>query len=453
MPALVVSLALAILGLVLFVRFSWRDAPDLLSPTTLVVIYLSIAYVLDPIYIAATRVYGFNDKYAYGLSFGELYELSYVVLLAILSLVGLAVGVVWQRRRRVPQRLLRLANLGRQRQLSPGRIIAVTTLALMLTLWALVTAFRAQAANWVDAIRWIGNKQALYEGRGYLLILVLAFKASVLIWSAELFAQSTRVERRAWVAWSCAVVATVLVDLSTGTRSNLLFSNLLVLVLLYHRLRRPLPARTVLQAVPLVIFALIAIRVLSRDIFFEQYRHLSAPELVFEKLRGVTHTVLFEEVQSADAQLLALESPQTPPSPLWGETLLAAVALPIPRALYPAKPRGGNALFTRLYYPTRYYSTRVEMTVSLLTELWLNGRVAAVVVGFAVLGWLLTLVQQLGMTRRSSLMECLYALVVWRFISLLRGDVFNWIVNVTSMAVLLTVCFVLMARASPKADW
>src|SRR6266550_4105074 len=195
MPALVVSLALAILGLVLFVRFSWRDAPDLLSPTTLVVIYLSIAYVLDPIYIAATRVYGFNDKYAYGLSFGELYELSYVVLLAILSLVGLAVGVVWQRRRRVPQRLLRLANLGRQRQLSPGRIIAVTTLALMLTLWALVTAFRAQAANWVDAIRWIGNKQALYEGRGYLLILVLAFKASVLIWSAELFAQSTRVER------------------------------------------------------------------------------------------------------------------------------------------------------------------------------------------------------------------------------------------------------------------
>ncbi len=446
-----IACLLATLTLAFMVRWVWHDNPDLLAPSVLLLIYLAAAYVLDPIYIALTRTYGFNDKYTYRLGSGQLSNLAYIVMLATIAILAFGIGLGWGKRYRVDAQLLQVTPRTRPRILSSVRSGVTIGLAFVVTVVGLVSAFRAQASSVTDAIRWIGNKQALYEGRGYLQLLVLAFKASILIWSASVLSRWRSIGKIERFSWAAAVVTTFLVDLATGTRSNLLFSNILVVLLLFHRLHRPIRPLWLLYVGPLAFAVLITVRVFTRDIFFREYRGRGAAALVLEKLSSVPRTLLFEEIQSADAQLLALESPLTPP-PLWGRTLAATLTLPIPRALYRDKPRGGNAWFTQTYFPVRYYVTRVEMTSSFLTELWVNFRLGGVLAGFCILGIAVALLEDLGKKRYGPLLECMYAVVVWRFISLLRGDVFNWVINVVGMCLLLYVAFVFMSRIEPKLD-
>ena len=432
-------------------RAAWQESPDLFAPGLVLVVYLAAAYLLDPVFISITRLYGFNDRYAYTLGTGQIPDLAYVVVLAIWGALAFALGRIAGKRLPVSSYLTAIAASLPQQKMAPLRSGLTIAGAFFITALALVGALRTQASSVADALRWIGNKQAVYEGRGYLLVLVLAFKASVLLWSASLFTRWSTVEFGERCTWVSAVLVMILIDLATGTRSNLLFSNVLVLLLLYHRLRRPISPGWVLVAVPVAFAVLIGVRVLTRDVFFRNREAGSVQAVVAEKLLDVPRTLLFEEVQGADAQLLALESPQTPP-PLLGRTVAAVLTLPIPRAVFPDKPRGGNAWFTKNYFPVRYYSTRVEMTASFMTEMWTNFRLPGVLGGFLLLGVVVAIVDHVGRRRFAPVIECIYAISVWRFISLVRGDVFNWVINVLGMTVLLLLAYVIMFRGEPKLD-
>src|SRR2546423_1964852 len=87
------AVTFAALVFAIIARLLWEDQPDPFSPGLLLVLYLGVAYVVDPLYIALTHVYGFNDKYAFVLGSGQLPDLTFVVLLGLGAIVTFAIGV------------------------------------------------------------------------------------------------------------------------------------------------------------------------------------------------------------------------------------------------------------------------------------------------------------------------------------------------------------------------
>jgi hypothetical protein len=443
---IVVTAVVTVLGIL-----AWNRTNDLLTASFLVVVYMFVSYGVDPVFIAATRVYGFYADYRFVLPVDGYADLAHVVLLGALATGAFTFG--WTRR--IPEWTMRRFPDGTGEASWPKesvRLAAVLAASLLVSGWALVSAFSAQASSVSDAIRWVSNKQVVFEGRGYLHALVLFYKAAVLLWSATVFAGragNTRLSRTLWIT---AIVVSMVIDLATGTRSNLFFSNILVLLLLYHRLRRPLRPRSILVMAPLVLLALVVIRVLTRDIVASVATNRPVTEILGEKLGGLTNTLLFEEVQGADAQLFVLSRGDLLPASYLGRTILAVATLPIPRAVFPEKPRGGNAVFTERYFPVRYWSLKVEVACSLLTELWLNFRVYGVALGFLVLGVLVRILEAAGRVSRGPLFECCYAVATWRVISLIRGDTLNWAVNMGSVMTLLVVAYYLIVPRETRLD-
>lgn len=117
-----------------------------------------------------------------------------------------------------------------------------------------------------------------------------------------------------------------------------------------------------------------------------------------------------------------------------GRTLLAGSLSFVPGAALDTwgieKGEGGNALFTSLVWPNRWAVSRSEVALGILGELYLNFGLAAVPLLAVCLGAIYKMVyERLAVAGSSLFSVVLNVSVSWSVFQLLRGDLFNTVIN------------------------
>lgn len=427
----------------------WVGTRQLAHPAAaqLTAVFLLGSYAADGAWTAAAGRFGFDAKHWWWTGDSAFGEIAVATMLGAIFAGAAGLAILAARRE----------NASTARQSHPAEhppyATSTVTVALVSTAaistGAIIAAYASAGPGLAALLSLIGYKQAVFAGKGYVLFLALLFKATVLLWTAAEIGH-VRVRSRRFAAMGLCWVLAALLDLTTGTRSNLLFANIAIVLHLWHARRAPFPRRTFVLGVVVALSLALSIRVLTRDVLLNENRGRTPAQVLLESTRRTPDVVFFGELQSLDAQLLALTGVMGPAPQLGGRSLLAALTAPVPRSVFPSKGIGGNAAFTNWYFPSRYQTTRVEYAISIITELWLNGGFALVLLGGAAVGAYTAALSRYPVALGSPLRAVVVSLLTWRLLSLLRGDLFNWTINTSTVIVaLILVDTLLRMRLNP----
>ena len=222
------------------------------------------------------------------------------------------------------------------------------------------------------------------------------------------------------------IVLVVLVLMLLGGRSNILFFLISVGGAKIYLSKKLNTSYIIYFGIAVFIFG-ISYRVLTRDLYFQNNQGKEASEVLLETL-SKPHEFLvggFDFVQT-DALMTVIADERLQKNHLYGSTIVACLTSPIPRVMWPDKPKGAMTYFTKVYYPSHFTHTEGgELVASWLVESILNfGYFGIIFAGLTMLYFVY--VVEKGLSKcRSTLDLAILCIVTPRPFNIMKSDLFN----------------------------
>jgi hypothetical protein len=250
-------------------------------------------------------------------------------------------------------------------------------------------------------LSWQFGRHDELSGTFYLVVLVsLGLEACLLWWTMD-----TRAGR-SLVFWACAITSVIVAFLMTGSRSTLIYTA--IVALMVHMLRRrkiPFVGGLVVAGVVLVFLA--ELGDFRRTLWEGEIRPQVTTMQPLEAIRSGLEE-LAERSTTTSGSLPVLAEVPDRTEYLYGSSYLAILTLPIPRALWPEKPTmiGGQA-------GEVFFGMRAGVPIGPVAEAYWNFGTFGVIAVFALLGvfhkWLLSVY---AAYRGERLMMLIYAITL-----------------------------------------
>lgn len=419
----------AILVAAMFASYRWLRDP--LSPLMLVLITFFILYVLRPIFILSTRMFGPTTKkaeIALGLDAQE--AMVSALGLVILGLFALLLGfVAW----------VQLSN--GTAEVSPDTVrirsgavlerswavVGLVLLGLLVAAWAYFTLIASVGGigAYIDAL---SQRSGFFFGRGYLNLAALPLKVVTLL----LFCHAISADRISGIRKALIgglIVSVLIGDFLSGGRAAILTGTMVPLVVIYHYVRHRI---SILRLGALALIALlmfVSIRVITRDAVYlgESNGSSDAAALTLEAFKNLPETTVGgQEAIPFDSLLVLRLQAERGLDIQYGATYLPILTFPVPRSVWEDKPLGGgNAWFTQTFFPRFYGPQKTETSISMIGEAYANfGRVGVPFVLFLFGLGLGIARSSLGRVTTPRGMV-IYAVTVGYSINIVRGDAFQ----------------------------
>jgi hypothetical protein len=229
----------------------------------------------------------------------------------------------------------------------------------------------------------------------------------------------------------CLAVVSIVVMLPTGSRVTLLFIGLAAATALAPRLR--VQAAFAYLVAPVVVTVLLYLRYLRGGAGFSSFA-------AFIEAQGGRLLFAGPDLTFAEA-LVMLDEAAVPRWP--GETFLAMLLTPVPRAVLPWKPEGPSMEMTRLADPQRWAATKSEwLTTGFMNLLVEFGPVLApLLIAILAYAWARALTRVVTASWETvALRASILSIVAVQF---LRTDLYNLSLFLWSMAGVLSAAVVL----------
>ncbi|WP_165998473.1 O-antigen polymerase [Bacillus sp. Cs-700] len=392
------------------------------SPIFLVNIWVAIFILGDAVYTFSTKEFGPGEFERFSTDFNEVGTVSLVWSVALTSFY-IAYFLLRNKRKKI--REISKENMRYNVNFRITKFLFVITLIIsMLALLYMVSNALSMGYSLVEVTQ-LRNKW-FSDGGGILLTLIQSFKFALLVYIFSAIVNK-KVKRKN-IAF--LIVLTLLIDLFLGTRSNFIYGFLLPLLIVIHQFYKQISIKK-LAVLGIVIFLFIGVfyRTIARDQYFQSNENQSISNIVIENFSSMPHFFWGGfEASSFDGAIDVLRKYPNQSEFLYGESLIKGLSAPIPRSLWDNKPRGGgNAIYTQTFYPEFYGEIRSEYSVSFIGELYMNGGIIFVVVGFSIMGAILGAIYKiLFLNGRNVFYILLYSLIISRTYSLFRGDFYNF---------------------------
>lgn len=348
-----------------------------------------------------------------------------ISLVQVLVLVLCAFAVYWTLSTYQPKD--RSANGFREFVERNQRMVNEKTSAVLVWLAIVVAMFSAiiligRSGGLVEHFGSVANRSSSLRGVNFLVYSYLPLLAALLVHTVN-----RRVVGRSIDAASVFGVAALLVVTAlSGGRGPLIFGAVLPLLILLQTGRRRISQGSLAVVLGLGALVALAYAVLVRERTFRAdevgVRHEdSLLATVWDRaLSGSEFRPLDSLIRLNEAASVGELSLQN------GNTYLASLAWFVPRGLWPGKPGGGaNTWFTQTLLPRFYGPERVETSVSVVGEAYLNfSWIGLALVGIFV-GCLLFFVSRSRVYQGGILRVALVAGTSPIIVSFLRGDAYQ----------------------------
>lgn len=321
-------------------------------PSTLLLflVHYWLYFALVPALQISTSAFGPYHAVSPLIAFTRTWFASTAFLWAVL------IGYIW-----INQPRCAPAGLPERPQPLPAAVFATITSVLVCVYAYSFTRFFDQGLAYYLAN--IGNRIQLSLGKGYFLWGLTLSLAAALYFVDRLIAGSRhRADVIAGVAWAAIAVAT---QALLGLRARTFFLVLILLLLTAYRRRTSLSRAGVFASV-----------FLATGLLWGSIRHGG-----WEANRGDVDVDMHAIAENARASLGVAEvvgiltTRVEPQDYRYGGTLLAALTMPIPRAIWPGKPNGSGPDASNIISPGIYQlggENSTGITISLLGEAWFN---------------------------------------------------------------------------------
>ena len=258
----------------------------------------------------------------------------------------------------------------------------------------------------------VGATNYALQGLGYARALIfLAVSAFHLSFLNILVLAKQRLRTMDWLLIVFAGLVSTASMLLTGNRVFILWNFGLPIVIMHYYKRRLSFSLTLVG----LVLAFVIVVVYTSSFRSPGSLKLDSSNIVSEMTSFyVTQTaeaLVVSDLVDRQAQILGFQ---------YGRTLLAALANPIPRAIFPGKPATAGELYTRYFHPDIWRSGVTYVGMPWLGELYLNGGALGVVFGMVVTGMLWRMIYVHFISKRSLIAYyeyavsafCLYFLIV-----------------------------------------
>ncbi len=419
-----IAIALAALAMVVTVA----AGATLLAGRAALVPYAFAAVVLlsiaaRGIYVGFTGIFGLYPHDRFFLDGPAVQEVVQALALMSLAAAVMIVAALLSGGLRGRFELPRLRALT-----PPSQRAAVITLALF-------SAITVVALGFVLASRGLGNlfsdRQSLFGDRGYLQLAIVGAGGAFLVYLSSVRELG---KRRQWMLTLLVGLVVGALILLTGSRSAALTGLILPALLYVHLRLRPISWRGLVLIGSVLVIAGVGLRLGVREQLQDVPAASSTTEPPF--VQEVLDPFLGGSELGALDGFVLVRSEYVPRFGTdFGETVAAIATAPVPRAIWADKPSGAMARFTAGLDPERFDLTGSELTTSLAGDLYMSGRTAMLLVGFAVLGLALVLLGHLARGASGFLGVLVAVIVIPRLASALWGDLFNASVGVAQVLI------------------
>lgn len=447
---------LSLLALGSFCVWLIASERDWTSPISLVSTWILVFISIDGLFTAFTGTYGLKDYDRTPIRADELLE---PTLIWTFALAFFALGFKVLARQNVQIGIPAFAMNKDQPLASRNKRVesALLTVSAILTLGTIYIVTKKGIEVGLKAGT-IGAARNLVfsDGGGPLLAALTLFKVCVLLLVFRDFEYGTFKIKRAWPY----LVAATLPDLYVGSRTAVVLTYLIPVMIAYHVFVKPIRfGKLAAFGLAIIVFIVPIYRTLTRDVVYDRNRGYTASELVVRNLTDLP-TLLFggSEITALDGTIDVLRN-RDKWFGLGGETLLQAPLSVAPRAILPDKAYGGaSTIFTNQTHPEYYHRERSEALCTYAGELVMNFGWLGVPIGFFLLGVACALLAAWPKSsgQLSPARYLIYVLIMGRVLGLLRGDTFGFFGQISffiiDIAALIGFEFLLSVLFPPKAD-
>lgn len=293
----------------------------------------------------------------------------------------------------------------------------------------------------------LGDRIRLMQGLNYLFQAINLLAVVTAVWWMWLLTTGRRILSPAY--WAFAAFSLAMVALQ-GSKS-LIFIFVLVLAILYHRLRRRIPLWVGFVAAPLLFVVLTLYALTAREYFavgeFVTVAGLLDPVSVWNALR-VEFLGNFIQLQTMS---VLVEHVPRDLSYQFGKTYLSLLTMPIPRGIWPDKPLPSAGVFTLAFWPNNWLNQGTSIPTGGFGEMYLNFGYVGVLAGGALFGRvgrrILLAHQRFPLDPRRALIYALFVAVLPHYV---RGEI-SVIVTVLVLLLPALVLLLLAVRVTAKS--
>lgn len=382
--------------------YSYVKTKDYLNPILLITALYTTLYIGKFVYISVTGELVFSYNYREPFSNSALY---FGLIYSFLSVALFAAGF--------------FASNGSLPKIAFGRSTkqissVVLTLSFFVSALAIFITFRGIPVS--EILDSLNNRFELFSGQGYLLVLAGFYKISLFLWLMA----SKRTPSK--VLLIVLILPALTFDGLSGSRGKMVFENLLPLAYILHAKKYvPLTPIKIFTIFLITISLSFAYRIYVRDTHYEFNKDMSTQELFVESLTKSSSSFYGgPEAPLLDTIVLLADKDD---SLYFGSTLFAALTYPIPRSIFPEKPRGASATLTAEYFPDYYFPHNIEISFPASAELYANFGPAGVLV-MLIIGLTCGFAYR-SINKSPPLISLICILVTIRCVLLYRNDIFN----------------------------
>ncbi|NRP59897.1 O-antigen polymerase [Marinobacterium sp. xm-d-564] len=424
------------------------SAISIFHPVTMVGLWMIFFICGDAFYIRYSGYYGPSNFEQYPI---HSLQVSYALLIWFIAFLLFILGVELSRLRGSRKNSALGFSRNTDHELNfiddtPRRRVlgVVAAFSLLLAFYLIVMKIIAGGFTLAQAPH---VRNFIFRESGFFLVLIQLFLIYLLVevGSSVLMGEFSRK-----LIFFSTVAATA-ITLFFGMRSLLIYLYILPVLFFLDLTKYKLSiGRLVLFAIFGIFFIAILYRSLARDIYFSANEGLSAFEVFYQNLINFPQFLWGGfEISSLDGtiDIISLEH-----GLLLGESLFNGLVAFVPRFFWEGKPLGGgNTMYTDEFYPGFYSTMNAEYSLSGVGDLYWNFSVFGVVV-FLIFGFVLGLVyfrtlRYVYNTNRLSLAALsmsLYAIILFRFFSFLRGDLFNFVSQLFTALIPVVLVYIIL---------
>lgn len=409
---------------------------DVFAPHVVLNLFLFLAFVLKPIWVATSGLFG--PTYDKVPIIGEIsITVLFAGLTALLGIGAWTIGYLFSGAQYSPRQLSGSIS-GKGIGFTRSTIVQLITLSISLyVLWWLADSLSP------------ANRFEVFHNRGYLIVFLEFGKVGFFLWTvAMLLARTNSMRILFRPVWGIVFFILTSIDLYLGLRSALLLFNILIIAVLMHYHVKPLKPTVFFSVLAVLIVLFLMYRAVTRDVFDPRFRQVDPMKLITQNLTNPLDALMGGvEVGQFDSLVLAVEAVPRMIPYQYGKTLAAAAFYPVPRAIYPDKPDGAAVTFTDTLFPEYSGGFGVRIAISLITELYINGGILAVLCGMAIAGYACG-AMYVRRWRKGVLSILWYGVFLGASVIGLRGDFLNGVVDFLNIGVPLAIFQLMVVKRS-----
>jgi oligosaccharide repeat unit polymerase len=347
---------------------SHKADQDIFGPLVFVAVAYCLLFCIRP--LATEYVWGASSSESLGYRIGP--SLAEAIFVATCGVAALGSGYLSVRRRPGPARLKSTLDI------PPG--FGVLTAHAVVVSSALLLLFLRQSGG--APVLWGGRSVEVarqFQGAsGYL------YAAPQMLLPFGLYLLAFRTLSSGWRLLGCGLILfSQIAQVGPGNRSYLIPAAISVFMVLYMRTDRRPRLRTV--AISLVVLMAIGIT-LPREqrVADPSYTSVSA----FDIGEGTKEFLVGLDTAMVDNLALVVEERDSDLPYRWGATYIAALARPIPSALWPGKPPAADQELNEVLFPW-HYQRHIGFSYSFFAEPYYNFGITGVITVSFLMGVLL----------------------------------------------------------------